>query len=33
VGLMYRHLEWDIDGDLIDDIDFSGPAVGAVFRW
>ncbi len=33
VALLYRHLEWDIDGDLIDDIAFSGPAVGAVFRW
>jgi hypothetical protein len=33
VALLYRHLEWELDEDLIDDINFSGPAVGAVFRW
>ena len=33
VGLLYRHLEWDIGDELIDNISFSGPAVGAVFRW
>jgi len=33
VAFLYRHLEWDLDEDLLDDINFSGPAVGAVFRW
>ncbi len=35
VALVYRHLEWDIDDSarVVDDIDFSGPALGVVFRW
>jgi hypothetical protein len=32
--LVYRHLEWDIDSTkLIDDINFSGPTLGVIFRW
>ncbi len=35
VALVYRHLEWDIDDSarVIDDIDFSGPTLGVIFRW
>ncbi len=33
VAFAYRHLEWDIQGDVIDDINFSGPALGAIFRF
>ena len=34
VALVYRHLEWDLDSTrVIDDLDFSGPTLGAVFRW
>ena len=35
VVLVYRHLEWDIDDSarVIDDIDFSGPTLGVIFRW
>jgi hypothetical protein len=31
---VYRHLEWDVDSTrVIDDINFSGPTLGVVFRW
>jgi hypothetical protein len=35
VALVYRHLEWDIDDSarVIDDINFSGPTLGVIFRW
>lgn len=35
VALVYRHLEWDIDDSarVVDDLEFSGPALGVVFRW
>jgi len=34
LALVYRHLEWDFDSTrLIDDINFSGPTLGVVFRW
>ena len=34
VALVYRHLEWDFDSTrLIDDINFSGPTLGVIFRW
>jgi len=33
IALVYRHLEWDIGGDIIHNINFSGPALGAVFRF
>jgi len=34
VALVYRHLEWDMgSGSLLNDISFSGPAFGAIFRW
>ena len=33
VALMYRYLTWDIGGDFVDDLSFSGPTLGAVFRW
>ena len=34
IALVYRHLEWDLDSTLIvDDINFSGPTLGVVFRW
>lgn len=34
VALVYRHLEWDFDStQLINDINFSGPALGVIFRW
>jgi hypothetical protein len=33
-ALVYRHLEWDFDSTrLIDDINFSGPTLGVIFRW
>ena len=34
VTLLYRHLEWDLDSTrIIDDVNFSGPVLGFVFRW
>ena len=33
IALVYRYLAWDIGGDVIEDIDFSGPALGVVFRF
>jgi hypothetical protein len=34
LALVYRHLEWDLDSTrLIDDISFSGPTLGVIFRW
>lgn len=34
LALTYRHLEWDIDSArVIDDINFSGPIFGVIFRW
>jgi hypothetical protein len=34
LALVYRHLEWDLDSThLIDDINFSGPTLGVIFRW
>ncbi len=34
LALVYRHLEWDLDSTrVIDDINFSGPALGVIFRW
>jgi len=34
LALVYRHLEWDFDSTLlIDDVNFSGPTLGVIFRW
>jgi len=34
IALIYRHLEWDLDSTrVVDDINFSGPTLGVVFRW
>jgi hypothetical protein len=34
LALVYRHLEWDFESTrLIDDINFSGPTLGVIFRW
>ncbi len=34
VVLVYRHLEWDLEsGRVIDDVSFSGPTIGAIFRF
>ncbi len=34
LALVYRHLEWEFDsGKLLQDINFSGPAFGAIFRF
>jgi hypothetical protein len=33
ITLVYRYLSWDIGGDLVDDINFSGPALGVIFRF
>jgi hypothetical protein len=34
LALVYRHLEWDIDSaPITDDINFSGPTLGIIFRW
>jgi hypothetical protein len=34
VSLVYRHLSYDMDDDqLIQDVEFSGPALGATFRF
>lgn len=34
IAAMYRYMEYDVaSGKPIDTMDFSGPAVGAVFRW
>lgn len=34
VALVYRYLEWDFEsGSLVDDLNFSGPTLGAIFRF
>jgi len=34
LALVYRHLEWDLGSDpLVADINFNGPAFGAIFRF
>jgi hypothetical protein len=34
LALVYRHLEWEFESDsLLRDINFSGPAFGAIFRF
>jgi len=34
LALVYRHLEWDFKSDkMLQDINFSGPAFGAIFRF
>ena len=34
VAAIWRHLDYDVpSGGPIADMDFSGPAVGVVFRW
>ena len=34
MALVYRHLEWDLGSTrVIDDINFSGPMLGVIFRW
>ena len=34
LALVYRHLEWDLDSTrVVDDINFSGPTLGVIFRW
>lgn len=34
LALVYRHLEWDLDSArVVDDINFSGPTLGVIFRW
>jgi hypothetical protein len=33
VALVYRHLEWDVGGDFVDDLNISGLALGAIIRF
>lgn len=34
IALVYRHLEWDFKpSKVLDDVSFSGPALGAIFRF
>jgi len=33
IVLVYRYLAWDLGGDIIDDINISGPALGVIFRF
>jgi len=33
IVFVYRDLEWGIGVDFVDDLNFSGPAFGAVFRF
>ncbi len=34
LALVYRHLEWNLDSArVVDDINFSGPTFGVIFRW
>jgi hypothetical protein len=34
IGLVYRHLAYDMEGDkLLQDVEFSGPALGAAFHF
>lgn len=34
IALVYRHLEWDFKSSkVLDDVSFSGPALGAIFRF
>ncbi|MFA9420755.1 MAG: hypothetical protein ACERLB_11440 [Gammaproteobacteria bacterium] len=34
LALVYRHMEWDLGKDKpVADINFSGPAFGAIFRF
>ena len=33
VAFVYRYLKWNIGEDFVDDLHFSGPTLGAIFRW
>ena len=33
LGLSWRYLDYDLGSGPIKDLDFNGPAVGAIFRW
>ncbi|MEL7451264.1 MAG: hypothetical protein AAFN78_18775 [Pseudomonadota bacterium] len=33
ITLVYRHIDWDLDGGGVDDISFSGAALGVIFRF
>jgi hypothetical protein len=33
IALTYRHLEWDLGSQLVDDLSFSGPMLGVIFRF
>ena len=33
IALVYHYLAWDIGGNVVEDLDFSGPALGVVFRF
>lgn len=33
IALLYHHMAWDIPGVVIKDLEFSGPALGVVFRF
>ena len=33
IDVAYRYLKWDLGGQLVDELSFSGPMLGAVFRF
>ena len=33
IQLVYRYLSWNVNGSNLDNINFKGPALGAVFHW
>ena len=33
IALTYRHLEWQLDKQLVDDFSFGGPVLGVIFRF
>jgi opacity protein-like surface antigen len=33
LALTYRYLKWELDNDRVDDLSFSGPLLGVVFRF
>jgi opacity protein-like surface antigen len=33
IALTYRYLKWELDTDLVDDLSFSGPMLGVIFRF
>jgi hypothetical protein len=33
IALTYRYLKWEFDDELVDNLSFSGPMLGVIFRF